>query len=336
MKATHFSWQKKNLLFAPNYGDSVVVSHSALPFLYCDINNDCSVYFTARDHKNRSHALVLPVEEIEAIRDSELVAANPNTAKILLTPGDLGTFDDSGAMSSWVVESRGKLFLYYTGWTLGKTVPFYFGIGLAVSEDCGKTFNRISKAPILGLNKFDPFLVASPCVICEGDLWKMWYVSGDRWEVLPSPTLHTVPNSESNNTKHYYRIKYAESKDGINWVPQEKFIFDFADENEYSIARPSVVKVRDGYLMWYSYRGEKYKIGLAASFDGFNWQRVDELAGIKTGDFSWEDESICYAHVAKGKNGWWMLYNGNNFGQNGVGVAWTEKLPAVADLLAAI
>ena len=68
----------------------------------------------------------------------------------------------------------------------------------------------------------------------------MWYVSGVRWE--PS----------TSGPRHYYLIKYAESKNGIEWKRNGQVCIDFQTPDEYAIARPCVVKVGDGYRMWYS------------------------------------------------------------------------------------
>ena len=43
----------------------------------------------------------------------------------LVPTGQPGAFDDHGASASALVEDGGGLFLYYTGWSLGVTVPFY-------------------------------------------------------------------------------------------------------------------------------------------------------------------------------------------------------------------
>jgi hypothetical protein len=39
--------------------------------------------------------------------------------------GRLGAFDDAGGMPSCLVEADGRLYLYYTGWTLGETYRVY-------------------------------------------------------------------------------------------------------------------------------------------------------------------------------------------------------------------
>src|SRR5438067_8613744 len=152
--------------------------------------------------------------------------------------GRLGTFDDSGVSTPWIVAYGGRHYLYYGGMHLGQSVPFYGFIGLAVSDDGGLTFEKWSEAPLIERGPHDPCMTGSPCVLVAGDVWRMWYYSGIAWgRVEGAP-------------KHYYHIKYAESRDGITWARDGTVCIDFGP-GEYAIARPSVLH-RDGrYRMWY-------------------------------------------------------------------------------------
>ncbi len=96
--------------------------------------------------------------------------------------GPIGAFDDSGVTSSSLVHWEGRSYLYYTGWSRGVTVPFYLFAGVAVSED-GAPFRRASPAPLLERTAVDPYLTASPWVLVDNGVWRMWYVSAVRWTV---------------------------------------------------------------------------------------------------------------------------------------------------------
>ncbi|HKC19281.1 MAG TPA: hypothetical protein VKE27_06570, partial [Candidatus Dormibacteraeota bacterium] len=115
--------------------------------------------------------------------------------------GPPGTFDDSGCTGGCLIEQGGNQHLFYSGWSLAVDVPFTFFIGCAVSSDGGRTFEKVSPAPVLGRNRIDPYLTASPAILVEGGVWRMWYVSGTGW----SPDAKPEPN---------YLIRYAESHDG--------------------------------------------------------------------------------------------------------------------------
>jgi hypothetical protein len=78
-------------------------------------------------------------------------------------------------------------------------------------------------------------------------------------------------------------------------------------------------------MMWYSYRGEHYKIGVADSTDGILWQRKDSEVGIDVSETGWDSEMIEYAHVFELRNHLYMFYNGNGYGKTGLGYAiWSE------------
>lgn len=165
---------------------------------------------------------------------------------------------------------------------------------------------------MVGRTDADPFLATSPFVLVENGLWRMWYASGQSWEATAA------------GPKHYYRIVYAESTDGINWTPTGRVCIDFANEDEYAIARPCVVKSKNGYDMWFSYRGPTYRIGYARSADGLTWTRDDEHAGLWPAGDGWESDSVEYGFVFDYKGTRWILYNGNDYGATGIGLArWT-------------
>ena len=159
-------------------------------------------------------------------------------------------------------------------------------------------------------------MTASACVLMvrEGH-WKMWYLSNTQWKhqqgnEIPAPRYH---------------LKYAESVDGLNWVREGIIAIDFKNDGEYAISRPSVIIEDDIYKMWYSYRGENYRIGYAESNDGINWVRMDDSVGIDTSRQGFDSEMIEYPHVFDHKGQRFMLYNGNNFGQEGIGLATLER-----------
>jgi len=300
---TEQRWRRIGLLFDPQEHHSWFASHAALPSLWRQCGKSCRVYFSGRDRENRAQ-----------IGYFDFDPANPSTITALsafpvIHCGDLGAFDDSGTTSSCVVENEGLLYQYYTGWNRGVTVPFYYGVGLAVSDDGGTSFRKVSAAPILGRNAIDPYLCASPSVLIEDGLWRMWYVSGVRWVL------------ENEQPKHYYHIKYAESRNGIEWRPTGKVSIDFKSPDEYAIARPCVLRESGTYRMWYCYRGTKYRIGYAESRDGLDWERKDEEACINTSTAGWDSEELAYPFVFRMNDELWMLYNGNGYGRTGIGIA---------------
>jgi hypothetical protein len=94
-------------------------------------------------------------------------------------------------------------------------------------------------------------------------------------------------------------------------------------EGEFAFGRPCVV--RDDqlgrYRMWYSVRGDTYRLGYAESRDGIRWRRCDDRAGLPLSASGWDSEMITYPVVFRDRGTFKMLYNGNGYGRSGIGLA---------------
>jgi hypothetical protein len=263
------------------------------------------IYFSARDAHNRAQIGRASVD-LDAPGSKPEFEPEP-----LVRIGPRGAFDDSGVTGGCIVNEGGRTYLYFSGWNLGTQVPFLFFIGCAASADGGATFEKVSAAPVLGRNRFDPYLTASPSVLVEGGTWRMWYVSGTGWNA----GAEVEPN---------YNIRYAESTDGIDWRPTGHVCIDYSYPGEHAIARPHVIKDGSLYRMWYSHRGDSYRIGYAESADGLEWTRKDEEAGITVSPEGWDSEMVAYPWVGDIGGRRRMLYNGNSYGRTGIGEALLE------------
>ena len=299
---SEFRWRKQGRLFEPAAQAPWIGTHAALPVVH-DVGDRVRVYLSSRDASGRSHIGFI---ECDGRTLQDVVAVSPTS---VVAPGDLGAFDDAGVTSACVVTAGDQVYLYYTGWSLGTSVPFYLNIGLAISDDGGRTFRRWSQGPLLDRNAVDPFLLASPWILRDGDRWRMWYVSGSGWDAMPE------------GPRHRYHIRYAESADGIRWDRSGTVCIDYQSADEYAFGRPCVVRDGRGYRMWYCYRGDRYRIGYAESGDGVAWIRKDAESGIELSDSGWDAEMMAYPVVSVRGSRWYMLYNGNGYGRTGVGLA---------------
>jgi hypothetical protein len=296
-------WIKKGLIFAPPQGFDWLATHAAVPVADWIGEDKYRIYFSGRDRLNRSQTGFI---EIDLTCPERVLTLSD---KPVLTPGRLGTFDDSGAMATWLVNRENEKHLYYIGWNLGVTVPFRNSIGLAISRDQGRTFVPWSNAPLLDRSGYDPCFVASLCILVEGRVWRMWYLSCVGWEL------------ESGQPKPRYHIKYAESADGLRWQREGVICIDFQSAEEYAISRPCVLKENGLYKMWYSYRGKSYRIGYAESENGIRWERKDQALDFDVSESGWDAEMIEYPFVFDHKGERYMLYNGNGYGRTGIGLA---------------
>jgi len=301
-------WQKEGLVFSPRGQRRWLGTHAALPVAWPLDDGRHRVYFATRDDQHRSRIGYVALRLDEPHGD-QFVSERP-----VLEPGPLGHFDEHGVYPASLVAADGLVYLYYIGWNTGARPPlFYASIGLAISEDRGETFGKHSAAPILSRSDHDPCLVTSPCVLVDGGVWRMWYVSGFRWEEVDGAL------------RSYYDVKYAESDDGLNWRREGLVCIDLA-AGERNIARPCVIKEKgDRYRMWYSTNaGGGYRIGYAESRDGYAWTRMDAEAGIERSASGWDSKAQAYAWVVSRGDREFMLYNGNDFGREGFGLARRE------------
>jgi len=213
----------------------------------------------------------------------------------------------------------GVKYLYYTGWSVCKSVPYHNAIGLAISRDGGKTYARAGEGPVLGLALQEPYFIGTATVIYENGLWRNWYAACTGWEMI------------DGKAEPRYHLKYAESFDGIEWRRNGDVAIDYKDANEGGLVRAAVLRECCGrYLMWYArrdalgYRNElrhSYRIGYAESSDGIRWKRLDEQAGIDVSHAGWDADMIAYPYAVQTDSTSFLFYNGNGFGQSGIGVA---------------
>ena len=299
-------WIKKGLIFKPEGQYDWVISHAMLPIADRIGDDLYRIYFSGRDKLNRSLIGYVDVD----INNPQYILKL--SVKPVLGLGQLGCFDDNGVSPTWIVNHEGKKYLYYLGWNKGSMVRASEVTGLAISDDGGETFERISKAPILDRTDSEPYtiLVAS-CVLVEDGIWRMWYDSADVW---------------LNKDLPRYNIKYAESRDGINWIRAGIVSVDYKSLEESRVSRACVLKEDEIYKMWYCYAigSSGYRMGYAESGDGIKFTRKDEQVGIDVSESGWDSEMICYPFVFNHKGKKYMLYCGNGYGKTGFGYAVME------------
>lgn len=280
-------------------------THAASPIPLPLEGDRIRVFVSGRDDESRAR-----------IGSIEFHLARPHDVAVSAEPlaelGEPGTFDENGMVGGCALVVGAKVYIYYSGFQRGQTVPFWFFGGLLVSDDGGQTARRASRAPILDRTDAEPIIVGAPWILRERGVWRMWYTSGVRWA------------RERDEMRHYYHVKYAESDDGVFWRREGRIAIDFGPD-EYAIGRPCVVRDPDRYRMWYSRRGASYRIGYAESDDGLTWNRRDDRVGIDVSPDGWDADMIEYAAVFDHAGKRWMLYNGNGYGRSGLGLAVLEE-----------
>ena len=88
-----------------------------------------------------------------------------------------GTFDEHGIIPSYLIKVNGKIYFYYAGWSQAKSVPYKNFTGLAVSNDKGLTFKKISSGPCFPMDISNPLSATGPAIYIEGK-WQAIYSTG--------------------------------------------------------------------------------------------------------------------------------------------------------------
>jgi predicted GH43/DUF377 family glycosyl hydrolase len=306
-------WIKQGILFQPEKQESWMKTHAQVPTILVK-EDRLRIYFSSRPNRELSLTTFVDLD----INDfSKVLYLHKNP---ILEPGGRGMFDEHGIMPASVIKKNGFVYLYYSGWSRGTTLPYNNYTGLAISKDGGTTFKKYGDGPVIDRSPWEVYSATSPCVYREQENWHMWYCSGTEWKKI------------NNKDEHTYDIKYAHSQNGMNWTQTNRTVIGQKDEYE-AITRPTVIKMDGKYHMWFCYRGSKsfrggsdsYRIGYASSSNLIDWERDDSKAGIDVSENGWDSQMIAYPCVTKVKDQIIMVYNGNGFGEQGFGYAILER-----------
>lgn len=275
------------------------------------------IYFSTRSpDKGKYLSQVAYVDMAKNLRDVIRVS---DASVIPL--GGLGCFDEHGIFPVNILRHGDLVYAYTSGWSRRVSVSVETGIGLAISRDQGRSFERYGDGPVLSASLHEPCLVVDGFVKIIGPVFHMWYIFGTGWKQY-------TPDSPPDRT---YKIGHATSTDGIQWVKEEarQIIADRLGPDE-SQALPCVIDIDGKFHMFFCYRqsfdfrvnaGRGYRIGHAWSDDLRHWQRDDAQALLDVTPGAWDGDMVCYPHVFKCDGQIYMLYNGNEFGRYGFGLA---------------
>ncbi len=273
-------------------------------------DNVIRVYGGVRDDQGISRIAFFDVHE-----DEPLKIIN-SSFKPVLDLGDSGMFDDNGVILGDVIRISEKVvYMYYVGFQLCKKAKFIALSGLAISNDNGLTFQRYTKAPILGRFDQAEFISAIHSIFYNHKEKEYYaYVScGDSWETI-------------NNVQYpRYKCFLLKSIDGIAFDTKSAINIVSPINKEYRIGRPRISCLSDGS---YELRttsdtlDKNYSSQLFLSTNGvdFERQQLEEIPKSKAPD--WDSEMVCYPSKITTTSGYtYIFYNGNGMGMTGTGVA---------------
>lgn len=297
-------WEKLGPVYAPSGDQWWARAYCHLPTALPLGDGRIRVYFAGLDENRFGRIGYVDVAADDPTRVLE-IGPEP-----VLDVGEIGTFDDCGVVPSAVLGGPNGIRLYYHGFQRTERVPYLIFTGLGDARGPDGPFAKWSRAPLLERTPEEPFIRGAPCVLDENGVQRMWYVGCTHWTT-------TAGRLHYNN-----RLRHATSADGITWTPDPGPCLEPVGTDEYSVGRPAVARLRDGYHLWYSSRGhaDRYAIRHAVSADGRQWER-DPAGGLDRSATGWDSEMNCYANVIEVNGRWLMFYNGNGHGRSGFGVA---------------
>jgi hypothetical protein len=310
-------WQKRGLIFNPLEHKLAkdFVGYAQSPQTL-ELDDRLRIYFSTRertaDGKFISHIQYVDYDKTL----SQIIDVSQHQ---VIAPGALGTFDEHGIFPINPVRVGSRILAYISGWSRRVSVSVETGIGIAESFDQGKTFTRLFSGPVLSSSLFERNLVVDGFVRPYQGLLHMWYIYGLGWK---QKDRDTAPD-------RLYKIAHATSTDGLNWQKDSHRIIADLIEDECQ-ALPTVLYFSGKYHMYFAYRSmhdfrsggkNAYKLGYAWSTDLVQWHRHDEQAGLTLSAEGWDCEMMSYPHLFECEGKVYLLYNGNQFGKEGFGLA---------------
>lgn len=311
-------WKKLGKIFDPTQYELVnnckefAQSPQALVF-----DDFIRIYFSTRQKDATTGKYLSHIAYVDMNKDfKKVIKVSSNT---VIELGELGAFDEHGIFPINIVEDDGKIIAYTCGWSRRVSVSVETSVGMAYSEDGGITFKKNGDGPVLSSSLHEPFLVGDAFVRWHENNWHMWYIYGTRW----------IDNPEEEAAR-VYKIGHAVSEDSISWTREGRQIIPDKLNAEECQALPTVIRYKDQYHMFFCYRqatgfrknkDRSYRIGYAVSGNLVDWRRDDENAGIEVSATGWDSEMLCYPHVFECDGKIYLLYNGNEFGRFGFGLA---------------
>lgn len=313
------NWLKKGQIFDPTKFKDKIDRPWMKEFSQCvstlELDDVVRVFFSCRPfNKNNKATSYTTFLDLDKENLTKIIKVHD---KPILDLGKKGCFDEHAVYPSCVIKHENNILFYYAGWYRCESVPFNCSIGVAISSD-GENFTRLGDGPILSTSLNEPFVISGPKVRKFNNKFYMFYLSGTKWIM------------DKNRPEVVYKIRLATSNDGFCWEKQNiSIIEDLLEENECQ-AGPDVFYYNNLYHMYFVYRyalnfrnnsKRGYRIGYATSKDLINWERKDNISGIKYSSEGWDSTMMHYPHVFLLNQKFYMLYNGNEFGKYGFGLA---------------
>ena len=298
-------WVKQGLLYAlPANGlHAKLCSHTANPTPVHLREDTYRIFYSARDASNRSSVGAVDIDLVT----KQIVHEHKQP---FLECGPPGSFFQDGISLGNHYEASGKRYLTFMGWQNPPDGHWRGDIGrLLVKDDLSLEVDSLR--PFMTSDEADPISLSYPWVMMTSSgHYDMWYGSTVTWDAGNGEMLHVIKHASSSNGETFQKTSFT--------VPNEI-------GRAQAFSRPTILKSGvDTWNMWFSYRagnGIPYRIGHAISSDGRNWALALDCANLNVSSEGWDSHMVEYPYVFIHKGEIVMLYNGNEYGQSGFGMA---------------
>jgi predicted GH43/DUF377 family glycosyl hydrolase len=208
----------------------------------------------------------------------------------------LNGFDNNGITQPKIIEDG----TVYKMWYVAEAGGYIKYIMYAESPD-GINWNRPINHPVMypGISgSWDDMAVHPGAIFKEDGIYKMYYSGwSDPWG--------------------QWNIGYATSTDGINWTKYPVPVLYGTSGWEFQIAPSAIIKIDNTYYLYYTGRNlPNYKIGLATSTDGINWNRYESNPVLEASQ-PWEGSGVFHPSIIQEDNIYKMVFcgeSGSGFG----------------------
>lgn len=297
-------WKKFGQLYFCSPIDDYLKTHASNPLPVILKDDVYRVFFSGRDKDNKSS---IGYVDIDILTQKVIKSCH----SVIFKHGGSNSFYSHGVSIGNLYSVGKKEYIQFMAWKISKNNHWRGDIGRLRVENKSELYID-PETVFIGTDEEDQISLSYSWVMFDEGVYKMWYGSTISWG--------------SSNGEMIHVIKYAVSPDGKIWEKKGVAIpFEVGVAQAFS--RPTVVRDKDGYHMWFSYRsgdGTKYRIGYAFSLNGIDWKRKND-SGIDISESGWDSEMICYPFVFDHKGKRYMLYNGNDYGKTGFGLAVLEE-----------
>ena len=297
-------WIKKGKIFKNNSDNEYLKSHSSNPLAIHLQDDVYRIFYNSRNKKNASSVAYFDFDILNnVIVNSDLLPK---------FKFDFLNNTNSGISLGENIVFNSKNYIGTMIWYIEEGKHWYGKIGKLELDGNYEIVQNKDNYILLDLDGENPISLSYPSFYEFESKIFMIYGSTLDWNVDGEDMIHVLKISSSTNFK--------------DWKFEQTLPYELGKFQAFS--RPSVYvdKIDSSIHLWFSYRegtGDKYKIGYG-NFSDSQWKLYSDKYTLEVSENGWDSEMVEYPNVFNHKDKLYMLYNGNSYGETGIGLAVLE------------